>query len=339
MEQATQTSSGYAVGETTFTAPRHHTIRADDGRVIDLAGRKNVFVIPSYGCNARCKFCVNQALHTSCRPVRHETQIARLDALMATLPRGHKITLTGGEVTMTPHLEDILRVLNKHRHDTYVMTNGFMLSRLVSSKHKPTGLVLSRHHWDEEINARMFGRKSVWLTNKDMIKWMRRLNKIGLNVNLNCVLSRDGLSTEDDVERMLELGKKMGLSTIRFFDVFQCEPEDQSDYAVWARENKVDVRALTDNLSLDIATMYDNEIDLERTSWVDNIHVCFTTQKMCVMDPSTDHTRNDITFNPDGSLCQGAMQSQSVITCGKNLLAAIAENAHPVYPGSATVNS
>src|SRR5215218_7712694 len=77
-----------------------------------------VMVDVTHRCNMTCANCY--------LPNR---EIPDLDArwfaaILARLPRGTFIRLTGGEATLRPDLPDIIREVRKHGHHPVLLTNG-----------------------------------------------------------------------------------------------------------------------------------------------------------------------------------------------------------------------
>lgn len=172
----------------------------------------NFSIIAPGGCNASCSFCFWK------QESNHKDYKNNLITTLANLPKYfHQVSITGGEPCLSPHIHDILDVLkNKETYgiDKVVLTtNGTGLIDIIDDFEDVVDFVnISRHHWNEEKNAEIFNTDSV-PSNLDLLELTTRLNKIGISVNMNTVVT---FNTKKLAERMMHFAKKSGFSSIAF---------------------------------------------------------------------------------------------------------------------------
>lgn len=172
----------------------------------------NFSIIAPGRCNASCDFCFWKQEST------HKDYKNSLITTLTKLPRHfHQVSITGGEPCLSPHIQDILDVLkNKETYgiDKVVLTtNGTGLVDIIDDLEGVVDFVnISRHHWDEEKNSEIFHTDSL-PSNLDLLELTTRLNKIGIPVNMNTVVT---FNTKKQAEKMMHFAKESGFSSIAF---------------------------------------------------------------------------------------------------------------------------
>jgi len=103
------------------------------------------------------------------------------------------LLLAGGEPTLSPVFKEALALINKYKkkgkfNKVVLTTNGIHLNKfdLTGIDH----VNISRHHYDQEINEKIFGTKQV-PNKKDLYSINSRVNQQGIDVNYNVVITKE----------------------------------------------------------------------------------------------------------------------------------------------------
>ena len=118
-------------------------------------------------CNAKCEFCYNQP---QTNKVSYADYLKNLEDIFAELPKFcNTISITGYEPTLSPILSNVLRLTDEYDFDRVVLnTNGTAIFSCVNSIHLYVDYInLSRHHYIDAVNKRIFGG-SYNLTTEDI---------------------------------------------------------------------------------------------------------------------------------------------------------------------------
>lgn len=170
----------------------------------------NFSIVTPGGCNANCNFCFWKKT-TPCKGY-----FEKLSNILNNLPEQfNKISITGGEPTISPYLEKILFLIDKYRYPKVVLTtNGFNLLNVYEKFENIVDHVnISRHHYLDNINDNIFN--SSMPKEKDLKLMTEKLNNIGIDVTFSAVLNKD-LKTEKDIKSYIDFAKKNGASKIFF---------------------------------------------------------------------------------------------------------------------------
>ena len=164
-------------------------------------------ICPTSFCEASCPFCI--ATNTQ------QKQFVDLFKLEECLKRLHDenlvrgISFTGGEpFTDVKLLNDILNSIYKifgNHVEVSVTTNGTNLHRMheIEMLSYLDALHISRHHYDDRINAELFGTRVP--TKEELSEILHSVSYKDLFV-LNCMLLKDYIGTQDDVHKFLDFG-------------------------------------------------------------------------------------------------------------------------------------
>ena len=170
----------------------------------------NLSIVVPGGCNGKCDFCFWKK-STPCG-----NYLEKLNNVLTKLPaQFYQLSLTGGEPTLSPHLESILNLIDKKVFKHTVLTsNGAKLIDFVSQlEGKIDHVNISRHHYKDEINDSIF--KSKMLTKEELQHVANELNKVGIDVTFSAVLN-ENLSTQKDIHNYIQFAKECGASQIFF---------------------------------------------------------------------------------------------------------------------------
>jgi len=149
----------------------------------------NFSIVVPGKCDSSCQFCFG-----SDKKLKKIGRIKYLKKLRDTLdglpPYFTQISITGGEPTLSPLLEDILHSIDKDRFPKLVLTttatkNGNLLgTRFID---KVDHINISRHSIDDEENRKIFCNNDI--PDKEELKELiTELNIAGIDVTLSCVL-------------------------------------------------------------------------------------------------------------------------------------------------------
>lgn len=86
--------------------------------------------VPSFDCNAFCRFC---GTHTSHKQQPEDLPLKRCLEIADEIGRAKTwvVGFSGGEVLLWPYLFDVIRELKKHNIVVYIVTNGMLLEDFV----------------------------------------------------------------------------------------------------------------------------------------------------------------------------------------------------------------
>lgn len=169
-------------------------------------GHKPNFTIITPGpCNAKCGFCFWNAKDGKIKPP--SDYFSSLRDVIKAVPYSicPALSLSGGEPTISPHFENILKVIDlvPRQWDRVVLTtNGSNLNKWLDNPtfaRVITNINISRHHFDDRKNRDIFHSNIV--PGVEQIREM--VNKYGkkYKFNINCVTSET--TDSDFIYRML----------------------------------------------------------------------------------------------------------------------------------------
>jgi len=147
----------------------------------------NFSIVAPGPCQAKCEFCFWEKQKTA------KNYLQRLAFVLDTLPACfNQVSVTGGEPTLSPFLNDILEMLEerKERFPKVVMsTNAWKLAEHKDHVNRTvTHLNISRHSLSDDINQQIFKTKNV-----HHLEDLRELitTNITIPVTLNAVVKPD----------------------------------------------------------------------------------------------------------------------------------------------------
>lgn len=171
----------------------------------------NLTVILPGGCNAKCDFCF-------WKPSKiNSMYISRLEQYISLLPNLFtQCSISGGEPTHSLYLEQVLNVINNFKFPKVVLTsNGSnILNIIYILKDKVDFVNISRHSIIDSENVNVFKSPEIPNT-KQLTEICNRLNSIGIEVNLNCVVE-ENFGTKEYLFDFVDYARKVGASTITF---------------------------------------------------------------------------------------------------------------------------
>jgi len=162
-------------------------------------------------CNGKCYFCVgheNKPLPT--------VDVKELIAKAIDLKAYPNVLILGGEPTLYPHLEELVKGIYPYKNKITITTNGSNLSCLLPIIQYLDKLIVSIMHYDKEKNKNIVG---VDLENDGkLIKTFAAINP-KLKLRVNCVMLQNGIATINDMKEMAKYVKNIGFNSLRFSEV------------------------------------------------------------------------------------------------------------------------
>lgn len=152
-------------------------------------------------CNAKCSFCSSPYRSNTNLDISFLKNVLKeLDGII------DKVTLTGGEPLLYPHLEELFSLLDDSNILFYALTtNGYFLEKKldVINESKIRYVNISRHHYDDKVNNSLFGVRipKYVLPNKE--------------IRLQAVIT-EYFHTEDDIIRYISYAHENGIGTVLF---------------------------------------------------------------------------------------------------------------------------
>jgi molybdenum cofactor biosynthesis enzyme MoaA len=153
----------------------------------------NLSVVMPVSCNANCDFCY-WTRNTGLTADKFRFVANSLPEMF------QQVSITGGEPTMACNLQDFLRIARNRFKKVVLNTNGYSLLRtdFTFCDH----VNISRHHWNDTKNRKVFKTDSV-----PDVYWLESLCSFG-DVTLNCFLP-DGFSSKSFIKNYIAFAKEM----------------------------------------------------------------------------------------------------------------------------------
>lgn len=181
----------------------------------------NISIITPGGCSAKCDFCFWEIKKTP------KNYISKLYNFLSTIESGRfSLSITGAEPTESVYLYHILKMISsmKNKFTKVVMTtNGSRLMDFINIEENLNVLQkavdhinISRHHYNENVNERIFNSKNI-PTNDEVMQIITFLNMVGIDVTFNCVLT-DMMNDKENVINYIVHAKNMHASAVTFRD-------------------------------------------------------------------------------------------------------------------------
>lgn len=239
----------------------------------------NFSVIVPCGCQASCKFC----FWKNSKSLKESEYIKLLHTIIYKLPSDFsQCSITGAEPTLMKNLNILTKVL-KSRFDKIVLsTNGYDLLTI------PLKLInhinISRHHYDCEINSKIFGTTKI-TTNETIKNFSNEANKRGVDITLNCILDKD-FSDINFVHKYIEYAKKLNINNVCFRKI----------------HSNLKTLPIIKSLNTKVIDSYSCPVYKTQTMLIDGMKVLF---KYSFLEPINRINKNEIyelIFQPDGNL-------------------------------------
>jgi hypothetical protein len=166
-------------------------------------------------CNGRCEWCIEKK---GWHPEYHAPWWVIVEAALKTGKTN--IILLGGEPTLHPCLDKIIRVISAAGRKVWLTTNGSMLSpRFAQEKlTELTGINISIHSYFLEANKRITGVK---LDRDVLMQTISALHGYGVSVRFNCNCISGHIDNSDEIGIYVRWARELGADKIRFAELKQ----------------------------------------------------------------------------------------------------------------------
>lgn len=165
-------------------------------------------VIFTEACNRSCPFCIAKTVQRFPENIKKWKQSLHRAFELFSI---QSIIILGGEATIDSHfwekLELTAKIARAHGTDRIILTtNGTMLAkpdfldRLCASEIDSVNL--SRMHYDQEINDRLFGGNTP--TREEILNIFRCLHAAGKSLRINVNIWRGNLDSPEEMDRFVQ---------------------------------------------------------------------------------------------------------------------------------------
>lgn len=190
----------------------------------------NLYIRIQNQCIASCEFC-------EYRGVEQPFDLFKLYYVLEQIQkkvRINKVSFTGGEPTF--NVERLNATLQKikqidPRIFTVVNTNGYDWDNLEDKF--VDSIALSRHHYNDEINAQIFKTNPIFLPTAEDIKAFKDKKKI----HLSCNLIKGHIDNGEEVAKYMDEAAKLGVTDVGFVTLMEVND--------FCKANQVDFEFLT----------------------------------------------------------------------------------------------
>jgi molybdenum cofactor biosynthesis enzyme MoaA len=166
------------------------------------------------GCNAKCPFCT----YADDASRWNESKYIQVLEEIVSKIRIKKISFTGGEPTLNfkkfKRMVDIAKELSPDS-ELSVNTDGIRLKQLVEDEvsEKLNWICLSRHHYDDELNNKIFGFKAP--STEDLIK-IQESSSNKDRLHFSCNLIKGYMDEKEKLYEFLEWVNNIGVKSVGF---------------------------------------------------------------------------------------------------------------------------
>lgn len=229
---------------------------SEKNKIIKGDYKFNLYIKITDYCNAKCQFCSNQSSILQ----HEEINLDKLEMVLKELSEKNileRISITGGEPLL--YIERLNIVLNKifdvlPNARVTINTNGIQFKNLkkLDALEKIDGIHISRHHYNDEINDKIFGVHTATLDEiTDLANHVSNKHLI----RLNCLLMKGFIDSKKEVQNYLEAFSNANVFRIGFVGLM---PVNQ--YSI---EKYVDINDIFQDLNnrfFDVGPLYDANI-------------------------------------------------------------------------------
>ncbi|WP_127529465.1 radical SAM/SPASM domain-containing protein [Paenibacillus kobensis] len=170
---------------------------------------KQLTIFPSEICNYRCSFChiwgdTGWALKEPQRVIREQLDIEVLKRFIDEVPKGRNpigVILTGGEVMLYKHFEELVSHLRSKKMNVYVNTNGSLIKKRIPFLIDNTVVVNISIDGPEEYHDAIRGKGSYQTICENieaLIAEKKRRKKMFPFISVNMVLSTSNYKSAKD---------------------------------------------------------------------------------------------------------------------------------------------
>lgn len=192
----------------------------------------NLYIKVTEVCQARCKFC------EFCTGGISDFDVYKMHYVLTEIQKVvkiNKISFTGGEVTLgMTRFINIVEIARKACPDAFFVTNtnGYNIG-LLDQVEEIDNISLSRHHYNDEINASIFDPKADGrIPTSEQIANLKNKHKM----HLSCNLMKDYIGGVSEMMKYMDWAAHVGIPDVGFVTLMKV-----NDYC---KEQHVDFRDL-----------------------------------------------------------------------------------------------
>lgn len=192
--------------------------------------KTNLYIRVNNICNGKCKFCLNCNNKTT-----NNLNIEKLKEVYKYLLDKNMIklvTITGGEPMLNPkYINDIINALVEINKDVEISisTNGTNLDKVLEfdNINNIKYIHVSRHHYIDEINDKIFGFKTI-STNK-----IKEIQEKTRKIIINTVGIKNYIDNKEELLKMCDYTRKLDVNRLHYVSLI--------NYNNYCKENYVDI--------------------------------------------------------------------------------------------------
>lgn len=173
----------------------------------------NFSIITPGGCNSHCSFCTDPMNYKAAKDYLPNLQ----QAVMNKPEKFNRVSITGGEPTLSPLLTEILLLSRLYFDKVVLTTNGTKLLQTMQTMSRTIDhLNVSRHRIGYDDNVEVFKQKNI-IADGELREAVHYFLSQGVDVNFNHVYGpADTFIDRDYVSRYINYVKGLGGTSISF---------------------------------------------------------------------------------------------------------------------------
>lgn len=194
----------------------------------------NMYVNITNFCNESCAFCCNPK-RKSGKYVQDFDFFKFYYVLNQVIKSGlsiNKVSFTGGEPTLDCALlkSCLLAVKEIDRNIfTVISTNGTFLGSLLDSVKHIDSIAVSRHHYLDDVNSRLFGGE-LCASSKELCDFPQK-DKI----HLSCNLIKGAIDSEKEIVSFLKFASSIGILDVGFVSLMRTNDYSRKHFVDFSR--------------------------------------------------------------------------------------------------------
>jgi len=168
-------------------------------------------------CNAKCEWCVEKRGY---HPIGHANWAEILYKILGT--KKQNILLLGGEPTLYPYLENIIRNLWCNKRNVFMTTNGINLTHEFIKQNLVglSGINISVHDYDLWENYKIFQCGPDCFDHEARFREnITSLTFFNIKVRLNCNCIKGHIDSIEKIHNYICFAKEVGADSVRFSEL------------------------------------------------------------------------------------------------------------------------
>lgn len=196
-----------------------------DYNVVPAKPQANLYIRVTNTCNANCKFCIYHGDYKTIDIDKFEKALKELrdrDII-------NKIQITGGEPSIATELHQLICIVREYFSDNFIgiNSNGTDLARLKSVNSMVDNFAISRHHYKDDINRKIFNTNQV----PDSEQLKDFIQTVGKDkIHFSCTLMKDYIGNIEEIKKYLDYVSSIGCEDVGFVSLM-----DTNEYALEQR--------------------------------------------------------------------------------------------------------